>query len=104
MPNTNPQAVKLANERFRPLADRLTQSYHFCKALRDQIAAEGIESLFTKDDDVVEDGSDIDGRSRLTNADIKGMIASVDEFLAFMDANPSMRDLLLRVSVNPFRL
>jgi hypothetical protein len=104
MPNTNPQAVKIANERFRPYADRLAQAYHFCNAFKSQIAAEGIDTLFSADDkDLLSDGSLTDGRTPITNADVKGLINSLDQFIAFMDGDPVTRDLLLRVSPNPLR-
>lgn len=103
MANTNPQAVRVANERFRPLADRIAQSYHFCKAFKDQIQAEGIDTLFATDKDVIEDGSAVDGRSPLANEDVKGLIAFLDQFGTFMDGDPTMRDLILRVAVNPLR-
>lgn len=103
MANTNPQAVKVANERFRPFANRLAQSYHFCKAFKDQIAAEGIDTLFLKDGDLIEDGSATDGRSPLSNDDVKQLINSLDQFLAFMDGDTAMRDTLLRVAPNPLQ-
>lgn len=101
MPNTNPQAIKLANERFRRLDDKLAQTYHFCRLLQAQIKAEGIDTLFTNDKDPLVDGSAEDGRSPLTNEDIKRMIAIVDEVVAFFDSDPARRDLLLRGAVNP---
>ena len=38
MPNTNPQAVRVTNEKIRPAADRFGQLYNYLKALQ----AEGI--------------------------------------------------------------
>ena len=40
MPNTNAQAVAIANEKVRPLADRFGQLYNLCKALQAESAAE----------------------------------------------------------------
>lgn len=103
MPNTNAQAIRVANERFRPFADKMAQNYHFCKAFKDQIAAEGIDSLFAADKEVVDDGAAIDGRSPLTNEDLKLLITAVDAFLGFMDERSELRDTLLRTAVNPLR-
>ena len=101
MANTDPRAVRVANERFRVLADKLAQAYHFSRILQAQITAEGIDSLFASDKDVIEDGSATDGRSRLTNEDIKGLIGALDSFVGHFDGNPSERDLILRIAVNP---
>lgn len=103
MANSNPQAVRIANERFRPFADRIAQAYHFAGVFKTQIEAEGIDSLFPADKEPINDGSALDGRSPLSNEDVKGLIAAVDAIRAFMDADPAMRDLLLRVAVNPMR-
>jgi hypothetical protein len=103
MPNTNPQAVRAANEMFRVLCDRLAQTYHYCRMLQAEIAAEGIDNLFADDKDVIVDGSAEDGRSPISNEDIKGLIAAVDNIVAFYDGTPTQRDLILRVSVNGSR-
>lgn len=103
MPNTNPQAIRFSNERARPLCDRLAQAYHFASELQKQIAAEGIEGLFSKDGDVIDDGAAVDGRSPLTNDDVKGVLNAIDTYVQFLDGNPVVRDLVLRVAVNPIR-
>ena len=103
MPNTNPQAIKLSNERFRVLADRLAQTYHFARALQAQIVAEGVDSLFAADKDPIDDGSAIDGRAPITNEDVKALIVAVDHTVDFFDKDTAQRDLILRVAVNPLR-
>lgn len=103
--NQNPQAIRLANERFRVFADRAGQLYHFGRALQAQIVAERVESLFSGDaKSVLQDRSAEDGRTPLTNDDIKGLIGAVDAVVAFYDNDPALRDLLLRAAVNPERL
>lgn len=103
MANTNPQAIRVSNERFRSLADRLAQLYHYARAVQAQIKAEGIDSLFAANSDALADGSETDGRTPLTNDDIKQFIGYVDDVVKFFDENSERRDLLLRVAVNPER-
>lgn len=100
MPNTNPQAVKFANERFRKLADKTAQHYLYCIVIREKIAAGGIDNLFPANKDPIVDGSAEDGRSPLTNEDIKAMISGMNQIIDFYEANPNLKDLMLRVAVN----
>lgn len=49
MPNTNPQAILVVNEKLRPLADALGQVYNRCKMAQDEYNAENWLALFPAD-------------------------------------------------------
>jgi hypothetical protein len=105
MPNTNVQAVRLCNEKLRPLADRFGQLYNYAKSLQAEAQAEGWTSLFPADAQVISDGADVDGRTVITNTDISQLIALTAAFIAWMEASSNAnRNLTLKIAVNPERI
>lgn len=105
MPNTNPQAVRIANEKIRPAADRFGQLYNYLKALQAEAQAEGWTTLFPADGDSVVDGSALDGRTPIANTDVSQMITMAGAFIAWMEASANAnRNLALKIAVNPERL
>lgn len=104
MPNTSPQAIRVANEKLRPLADRFGQLYNFCKALQGEAAAENWVAMFPVDAQTLSDGSDVDGRTIVTNADLNGLIAMAGTFITYMEQTSfANRNLTLKIAVNPER-
>lgn len=103
MPNSNPQAIRFVNERCRPVCDRLAQSYHLVNAILTQVRAEGVDGLFVEDKDAIQDGSERDGRSPVSNEDIKGLLSALAAYRDFFDQSTDVRDLILRVAVNPLQ-
>jgi len=103
MPNTNPQAVLVANSKIRPLADRLGQLYNLCKALQAEAAAEGWTGMFTGGGgNVIVDGAETDGRTIITDADVAAFITDISTFLADMEASSNARrNRALKIAVNP---
>jgi hypothetical protein len=108
MPNTNPQAILIANEKLRPLADRLGQVYNYCKMAQDEYAAEGWLALFPNDAELIEDGSATDGRTRLTNQDVRNFMTYVGRLINIFeggqvaaDAGGPMKNNVLKVAVHP---
>ena len=104
MPNTNAQAVKIANTRLRVEATKLARLFHYTKIVKAQGEAEGWPNLYVKDDDVIDDKADQDGRTPITNAEAKQLIAAVDDVITFFDSDPARRDLILRMAVDPEQL
>lgn len=101
------RAVKIANERIRPAADRLGQTYFLYTMLLKLAAAENWPALFGQfnEKDPLQDGSVIDGRNPITPESIKALIVSMQTFVDFMDANDgALRDLVLKIAVNPERI
>lgn len=105
MPNHNPQAIAAVNQRLRVWADFAARLRNRTRLSLDKIQADGIDSLFSGDDkDTIEDGSAEDGRSRLTNEDIKRLLDAMQRVDQFFADNPELTQIVLRVSVNPEQL
>jgi hypothetical protein len=104
MPNSNPQAVRVANEKIRVAADRLGQFYNLSKALSAEGTAEGWLTLFPNDVEVMVDGSATDGRTPITNADVRDIITMIQDLITWAEAaSNARRNLMLKVAVNPER-
>jgi hypothetical protein len=102
--NTNPQAVRWSNDKLRPLADRFGQLYNQCKSLQAEFVADGAAALFPATADLVADGSDIDGRTPVTNQDINTLIGVVSSFITYMEQTGNAnRNAVLKIAVNPER-
>lgn len=110
MPNTNPEAIRVANERGRPYADRMGHAANLTTLLTALAIAEGWfgggSALFPADDEVIVDGSAVDGRAPVTNNDLRRLFLNVgQDFTSWLDtdvvAGVTRRDLILKVAVNP---
>lgn len=102
MANTNPQAIRVCNEKLRPLADKFGQLYNFVQALAAESSAENWPAMFPADGQTISDQADTDGRAVITNTDINGLIAMASTFLTYMTQNANAnRNLALKIAVNP---
>jgi hypothetical protein len=105
MANASPQAIRICNEKLRPLADRMGQLYNFSKSLQAEAQAEGWTALFPADGQAISDGADVDGRAQITNTDISTLITLAGSFITFMEQSANAnRNLVLKVAVNPERI
>jgi inhibitor of KinA sporulation pathway (predicted exonuclease) len=106
MPNTNPQAVFISNTKIRPLADRFGQVYNLAKSIQAEAAAENWGSLFAGGaGNTIMDGSETDGRTQITDADVVSINTFVTAYVTFMEqASNANRNLILKVAVNPERV
>jgi len=102
MPNSNPQAVAVANEKIRPLCDRMAQLYNALKAAQIEFTAEGWATLFPNDSEILVDGSAQDGRTPITNADVRNfMLTDAVAFLNALEASSNAgRDRIHKIGVN----
>ena len=99
---TNPQAVRIGNEKIRLLADRFGQLYNLAKAMQAEAQAEGWSALFPNTPDTLNDGADADGRVVITGADVTAFISMVGTFLTYMEQTSNAnRNLALKIAVNP---
>lgn len=105
MPNTNVQAVRISNEKIRPLADRLGQIYNLLKAVQAEAAAEGWLSMFPNDSEAIVDGSATDGRTPITNADVRSMLTGVGlGYITLLEQNSNAHlNNVLKIAVNPLQ-
>lgn len=102
---TTPQQKDIVNRKIRPLADRLGQLYNLTKALQAEAQAEGWVGLFPSSAEVIEDGSDNDGRMPITFADVASFITDITTFISDMEASSNARrNRALKIAVNPERL
>lgn len=102
MPNTNPQAVRIANEKIRPAADAMGGLYNLMKAYQAEAAAENWTALFPNDAELIVDGSATDGRTPITNGDVAAFMAMVGTYLTYMEQSANAnRNLALKIAVNP---
>jgi hypothetical protein len=109
VPNTNLQANKIANEKIRPLAELFAGLYNECKSAQIEHGAEGWAALFPttagQGTEVLADGSDVDGRTPITNQDVTSFMTFVNSFLVSMEANSNaQRNNAFKIAVNPRRL
>jgi hypothetical protein len=102
VPNTNPQAILIANSKIRPDADRFGQLYGLLKIHQAEANAEGWMSLFPNDSEVIVDGSAVDGRTPITNADVRAFIIFAAAYITLMEQNSSANlNLTMKIAVNP---
>lgn len=98
---TNPEAVRFCNEKARVLADLATRYYYTSLALLNEWDATGMGATIPNTADVVADGSDVDGRSRITGAMVHGLHDHVQAMVADLGANNNLKlDTLLQIEVN----
>jgi len=103
MPNTNPQAIKIANEKIRPLCDRLSQLYNAIKSAQIEYTAENWAALFPNDAEVIMDGSDVDGRTPIINSDVRSfMLTDAQAVLTQLEASSNAgRNRVFKIAPNP---
>ena len=103
MPNSNPQAVRIANEKIRPLAEAFARLYNRLKSAQIEYVAEDWGALFPADAEVIVDGSETDGRTPITNNDIRSfMLTDAVTFLNALEANAlAGRNRVFKIAVNP---
>lgn len=100
--NTNPQAVRIANEKLRKVADKAAGLYGVLKLMQAEATAEGWLPLFPNDADTIGDGSQTDGRTIMTNAEARALLAHMGSIITFFEANSNaVRDNVMKWSVNP---
>lgn len=101
---TNPEAVRVANQKIRPLADAFGQLYFLCKQMQAEYVAQDWASLFPDTADVVVDGSATDGRNQILSSDVRRVIDRTSEFITNLEATSSTKlNQILTVAVNPER-
>ncbi len=104
MPNTNPQAIRVSNEKLRVAADKLGQLYNLSKSLQAEYIAENWPALFPNDSELIVDGSAEDGRTPITNADILALMTTIGDVITLLEADTfAKRNNVLKVAVNPER-
>jgi hypothetical protein len=98
---TDPRVIKLTNEQVRPLAEQARAM----RARIDSLTTDwfgGLNTLVPNTTDLVADGRDAEGASRLTGADVNSLvgnlIAAHDALNAQIIAKPCVRPLSVTVT------
>lgn len=100
--NTNPMAVRHANEKARTACDAIETCYETLKRLQAEYAAVGGDTIFPATADLIADGSDVDGRKPLTNNQVRGLKTLADALVTYLEAGgpPSRIAQIKAASVN----
>jgi hypothetical protein len=98
----NPQAVKFSNEKIRVAADKLSHVYYFAKAIVDEWLANNMGEKIPVSNDVIDDGSTIDGRPVITGNDVTCMIYILQDLIVeFEESNKTKLNSILKIAPNP---
>lgn len=96
----NPQLTSFCNERLRPFADRVAALDAEIPAILSTYIARSLETLITKTPaDLIADGSDVDGRTRVIGDDVFKIIAFMNDFKAILD-KLGARDIVFKWQVH----
>lgn len=89
---TDPAAVKFCNEQLRPASDKLIQFYWWLKAVKQTYTANPALATALVNDGTafVMDGSDTDGRPRITGADVQTIITQLNNLITSLEANSNL--------------
>ena len=99
--NTNPQAVKFANEKARVFADALLQAIQTARAFKAIYDAQNLDTIFPATGDNIADGSDSDGRSRVSNNAIRALYTAATDMLTWAGTgSPTREARLTTIAVN----
>lgn len=87
--NNNAQIVAWANNRARPLADLMTRVYYAMTSYQSDYAAAGMAALIAANTptNVIQDGSDQDGRVQITGTSLQNFNAAITQLLASYGTN-----------------
>jgi hypothetical protein len=102
---TNPQAVRFANERIRPLADLLEAAYETAKRFKAEWDANNLAALIPNTADPVVDGAATDGRKPMTGQKAHNLYNRASELITELEggslaALAGRLDTIKQVSVN----
>ena len=99
--NANPQAVKFANEKARVFADALLSAIQTARQYKAIYDAQILDSVFPATADSIADGSDVDGRSRVSNNAIRALYTAATDMLTWAgQGTPTREARLLTIAVN----
>lgn len=101
MPNTNPQAILVSNEKIRSTADRIGYCYNVLKIIKAQATAENWLSLFPANNELIDDGSDVDGRTPITNQDVRDFASNLNSIISLIESNSdTIKNNIFKIAVN----
>lgn len=86
---TNPQVVTFSNEQVRPIADQFYKLYYKALSVNQNYNANDIGSAINAAGagELITDGSQVDGRTRITGGDIYNLMTAIGQFIAYMEGS-----------------
>jgi hypothetical protein len=90
MPNSSPQAVAFANNRIRPAADALYSIYLTAQKVTQEWNGQTVSAVIPNDANLLVDGSAVDGRPPMTNAQATNIITRLGEILTLLDGTGAL--------------
>lgn len=94
--NSNPQAVRFANERCRVFAEALLTAIRTAKAFVELYDAGSLDSIFPATADNIADGSEVDGRPRLSNNAVRALKTAAQDVVTWAGQGTPTREVRLR--------
>lgn len=97
---TDAEAIRFVNERIRPAAEKI-RNLRAEMADHKAVWFQGISTVVPNSAaQVLEDGREAEGVSRLTGADVNNMVTRMDALLTVLDA-PNAMDVVHKTAVRP---
>lgn len=94
---TNPQAVVFANQYARVFAESLLSTIQTARVLVAMYNAQNGDNLFTNvATDLVVDGSEIDGRPRISGQAVRQLLTAANDILSWAATGTPSRETRLR--------
>lgn len=106
--NSNPQVVAFSNTEIRPMADKMYGAYYKAKSVVQNYNTDGIGALISAAgaSNLIGDGSDVDGRTRISGDDIINFITALSAFIAYIEngavSTANRIDVITKPHVNNF--
>lgn len=102
--NTNPQAILFVNTQLRPACDRFISALRTLRQLQSNYSAQGIGPLVAGtaelQNELMADGSDVDGRTPLLGYDVDAALGKVSALLTWVDSQAGLEAALTKPTVN----
>lgn len=96
---TRPQAVKFANEKARVFADLVERTRRTAQQFLVDVVAFESGTAGNADADVINDGSDVDGRNRVTKGNVAQLKFVAEQLVAALTID-DRQQIVARWSVN----
>lgn len=101
MANTNPQAVAFSNNYARVGADAVVSAYLTMKRVTQIWTGQNVAAVIPNDSTLMGDGSAVDGRVPITDAQVNTLISNMNTLIADFEASSNLiLNQMLQVSVN----
>lgn len=88
--NSNVQAVTFANGKIRPMAQLLYTAYLNAKSILQEWNSQSVATVLPNDANLLADGSAVDGRPPITDAQATSIITRCQDLVNWMEGSASI--------------